>query len=323
MAYLVTGGTGYLGSYIVRDLLAAGKKDIVCLQRSGVTPLFREVVGDEGIKKVKLIQGDVSNAVQLFNIIKQNDISLVIHLGYLMPPNSEMQPGWAVQVNCGGMNNVLEAARLFGLKRVIWSSSSKAFGRMGELYQEPVGDDNAIFMPNSMYGACKVVNEFMTKLYFEKFGVDTIGIRLARTFGTGRTRGGVAAFADFLRKAALDMPATIGEGDVATGYMYVEDCSDLIVKVCDIPTTRTRVFNAIEGMFTHKQMAEMVLKAHPKAKLAVEGGYQGPIFAGSRMPNIDTTGLRTELGWRPKYGMEAGIKKVLNYYRQQEGMPPL
>ncbi len=323
MAYLITGGTGYLGSYIVRDLLQASKKDIVCFQRSGITPLFNDIVGEDNAKNVKMVSGDVAQAVQLFNVIKENNVSVVIHLGYLMPPTSEAQPGWAIQTNCGGMNNVLEAARVFGLKRVIWSSSSKMFGRLGDLYDKPVGDDNAIFQPDSMYGACKVINEYMTKLYFQKWGVDAMGLRLARSFGIGRARGGVAFFADFIKKAALDQQAVIGEGDIATGYMYVEDVSDLIVKLCDVPTTKTRMFNCIDGEYTHRQMGELIKKIYPKAKIQVNGGEGGPIFNGFKPPRVDTTGLRNELGWKPKYGIEAGLKKVMNYFRQQEGMPPI
>lgn len=323
MAYLVTGGTGYLGSYVVRDLLAAGKKDIVCLQRSGVTSLFREMVGEENIKKVKIIQGDVSNAVQLFNIIKENNVSVVIHFGYLMPPATDLQPGWAVQVNCGGMNNVLEAARLFGLKKVIWSSAGQAFGRLADFYKEPVDGDNALYMPDSMYGACKVLNEFMTKLYFEKFGVDTVCIRLARTFGIGRTRGGVAAFVDFLRKAALNMPATIGEDEYVIGDTYVEDASDLFVKLCDVPTTKSRIYNGVEGVYTPRQIADIVRKVNPQAQVTVQAGYHGPLYKGSARPRVDIGGLRTEVGWQPKYGMAGGIRKVCNYFRQKEGMPLL
>ncbi len=318
MPYLVTGGTGYIGSYVVRDMLAAGKKDIVCMQRSGFTPLFREEVGEANLSKIKLVQGDVSNAVQLFNVIKENKIDTVLHFGYLMPPTSEAQPGAAIMTNCGGMNNVLEAARLFKLKKVIWSSSGKAFGDIGKLFDKPVGDDNSIFQPNSMYGACKVVNEYMTKLYFQKWGVDVTGIRLRQTFGTGRLRGGVAEFADFLRKAATDQPAKLGAADFVVALMYVEDASDLIVKLCDMPTTKTRMFNAIEGQFTNRQLVEFTKKAYPAAQVsATEGVKVDPPTWTSN------DGLIKELKWKPKYGVAGGIKKALNYYRTQAGMPSL
>lgn len=322
MAYLVTGGTGYIGSYVARDLLRAGKQ-VVCLQRSGVTPVFREVMGNDDIGKIKLVQADVSNPVQLFNTVQQNDISVIIHLGYLMPPTCELQPGYGLQINCVGMSNVLEAARLFGLKRIVWSSAGHAIGRVSEFYSQPIKDDNAMYMPDSMYGAAKVLNEFMARHYHDSFGVDSIGFRLQQTFGIGRTRGGVKAFTDFLEKVALDQTAPIGRADAIIGMIYVEDVSDLMVTACEVPATRTRVFNAIEGQYTNRQVAEIVHRINPRAAITMEQEPAGSTGAGHRPPRLDSTSLGTELGWLPKYGIESGLKKVINYFRQKAGMPLL
>ena len=125
MAYLVTGGTGFLGSYVVRDLLKEGK-EIVCLQRSGVTTWFRDIVGEDNIDKVKIVQGDVSNTLLVFNLIRENNIDVIVHLSFMLPPVSELQPAYALRVNCIVLNNMLEAGRLFGLKRLVWTSSTRA-----------------------------------------------------------------------------------------------------------------------------------------------------------------------------------------------------
>jgi nucleoside-diphosphate-sugar epimerase len=327
MAYLVTGGTGFIGSYVVRDLLNAGK-EVVCLQRSGVTPTFREVVSEDNIHKVKVIQGDVSNTLQLFDLIRENDIDLIIHLGYLQNGPGDLQPAYALRVNCIGTNNVLEAARLFGLKRVIWSSSGKAIGRLGEFYQEPIGDDNAIYMPDTMYGATKAVNEVMAKLYFEKFGVDVIGFRLGRTYGgVGKWLGPGGLFARFIRKAALNIPVTIAKGDAdpvrGNGYAYIEDISNLIVKACEAPTTKTRVFNAIEGIYTNRQVIETIRNINPQARVTIGESVESEVFKNTRPALLDATKVRIELGWKPKYSLEEGLRKFFNYFRQQEGMPLL
>ena len=123
MAYLVIGGTGFIGSYVVRDLVNRGR-EVVCFQRSGVNPWFRNILGEDNVDKVKIIAGDVSNTLQVFNIIRQNNIEFIIHLSFALPPVSELQPAYALRVNCIGLNNLLEAVRLFGLKRLVWTSSS-------------------------------------------------------------------------------------------------------------------------------------------------------------------------------------------------------
>jgi len=241
MSYLVTGGAGYIGSYIVRSLIDAGK-EVCCLDLAGVTPIVQEVIGKENLHKVKFVKGDIGNAVQLFSVLWQHGIDLIIHTASLVGHLCDLQPSHALWVNCIGTNNIMEAARIFGVRRVIWTSSGKVFGQLGAFYDKPVADDNALYMHSSMYGATKAINEFMTKLYFEKFGVDTIALRLGRTFG-----GGHNDFSNFLRKAALNIPVTLGKADVdpilGNGYGHIEDISHLAMKACDVPTTETRVFN--------------------------------------------------------------------------------
>ncbi len=321
MAYLVTGGTGYIGSFVVRDLLKAGK-EVVCLQRSGVTPTFREVVGEDNLSKVKVIQGDQSNMLQVFDIIQRNGIDVIVFIGFIVPPTSEEQPAYALQVNSVAFINMLEAARLFGLKRVVWTSSSNALGSVAELYKEPVGDDTAIYRPIIVYGATKALNEFMTRHYFNKFGVDSIGFRLPLTYGVGRWHGVFLKFIEFFRKVALNIPVTTQNPSEIQNYVYVEDASSIIAKACDVPTTKTRVYNLTEGEYTWRQVVETVCKLNPDAKVTIEETAEG-LMTGYVLPKVDSSGVRTELGWQPKYSLEEGMRKVLNYFRQKEGMPLL
>jgi nucleoside-diphosphate-sugar epimerase len=321
MAYLVTGGTGYIGSYVVRELLKAGK-EVVCLQRSGVTPTFREVVGEDNLDKVKVIQGDQSNTLQLFDIISEQGIDLIVDIGFLVPPASEEQPAYALQVNSVAFNNMLEAVRLFNLKRLVWTSSTNSLGRVAELYKEPIGDDDAIYRPSIMYGATKALNEFMARHYFDKFGVDSIGFRLPLTYGVGRWHGVFVKIMEFFRKAALNIPVTTQNPDEFQYYLYVEDASSVIAQACDIPTTKTRVFNIAEGGYTWRQVVETIHRINPEAQVVLEKEAQG-LMTGYVLPRVNTTGIQRELGWQPKYSLEEGLRKVLNYFRQREGMPPL
>lgn len=325
MAYLVTGGTGFIGSYLVRDLLKE-KKEVVCLQRSGVTDITRSVVGEDDLSKVKIVQGDVSHAVQLFRLIRDYNIDLVVHLGNLSTDISEVQPAYAVQVNCVGMNNLLEAGRLLGLKRIVWASSDRAFGRVNQFYDKPIMDDDGIYVPDTMYGATKVLNEYMSKLYFEKFGVDCLGLRLAATFGLGRQWGSVERLNKLLRSAALNIPTktAIKDASIIRCFSYVENISDLIIKACNAPVTRTRTFNTPEYKYSFRRLVEAIRKVNPGAQVTIEEGVEtaDSVWSGAG-PMVDTTRVYTELGWKPKYSLEEMIRKIMNYYRQREGLSPL
>jgi UDP-glucose 4-epimerase len=328
MAYLVTGGTGFVGSYVTRDLLSEGK-EVVCLQRSGVTPIFRELIGEENLDKVKIVQVDLSNTLRLFNVVREYDIDVIVHLAIISLSSgiSEAQPAYAMQVNCVGTNNVLEAARLFSLRRVVWTSSGQALGRVGEYHKETVGDDDALYMPSTMYGASKAFDEFMSRHYFDKFGVDSIGLRMGLTLGYGRLLGREGIFTKFLQDVAAGVPATMTtmDADRVRSFSYVDNISDLIVKACEAPTTKTRTFNAVEYQCSVRQLVEAMCKVNPEAQVTIKEGVAPEVatLGGSPEPMLDITGVETELGWKPKYSLEEAVKRLFNYFREQKGLPPL
>jgi UDP-glucose 4-epimerase len=322
MAYLVTGGMGYIGSRVVRDLLNAGK-EVVCLDPAGVTSEAREVISEQNLGKAKLVKGDVSDAIQVFRIVGENNIDMIIHHAFAMgladygrEVVGDLQLANILRINCMGMINMLEAAHLFNVKRVVWTSAVAALGlRIGDFHKEPIGDD-AIFMPDSMYGGTKLLNEVMAKLYFDRHGVDSIGLRIARTFGYSNLK---IPFTEFNRKVALNIPVTMADPDYSNSYIYVEDCADAHVKACEVPTTKTRVFNLREGEYTNRQLLETIRKVNPDAKVSLVEG----VSDGIRVPRLDTPGLRDELRWRPKYTLEGALKEIYNYWRRKEGMPLL
>jgi UDP-glucose 4-epimerase len=328
MAYLVTGGTGFIGSYVARDLLNAGK-EVVCLQRSGVTPIFRGVVGEDSVDKVKIVQGDMSNTLLVFNLVREYKIDVIAHIGFILLSGgiSEAQPAYTLQVNCVGMSNILEAGRLLGVRKIVWTSSSQALGRVGEYYQKPIGDD-AIYLPDSMYSATKVLNEFMAKLYYHQFGVDSIGFRIGFILGVDKPLGRGGGFTKFLKAAATNVPVTMAamEADRVRALGYVENVSDLIVKACEAPTTKTRTFNAADYLCSCRQLVESIRRVNPNAQVTLKDGVSSEEATWGGAPNeptLDTTGVRTELGWKPKYRLEEALTKIFNHFRQQEGLPPL
>ncbi|MFC2005335.1 NAD-dependent epimerase/dehydratase family protein [Chloroflexota bacterium] len=316
MTYLVTGGMGYIGCRVVRDLLNDGK-EVVCFDVGGVTPQAREVIGEENLGKVKMVQGDVGDTIQVFRAVQEYGVDIIIHHAFSMGPTRDLHPAAELRTNCNGMINMLEAVRLFGLKRVVWTSALASTGnRLRDYYKEPIGDDDALFMPDRIYGATKLLNEVMARLYFDRFGVDSIGLRIARTFGYYKLE---TPFTEFNRKVALNIPVELVEPDYFNNYIYVEDCADAHVKACDVPTTKTRVFNLKEGTYTNRQLLEAILRVNPEAKVTLVEG----ISDGVPTPKTDATGLETELKWKSKHSLDEALREIYNYWRKKEGMPLL
>ena len=226
MAYLVTGGMGYIGSRVVRDLLKSGR-EVVCLDPAGVTREALDVIGEEDLGKVKVVRGDVSDTIQFFRLVREHGVDVIVHHAFVMALDEhhrgklgEEQFGYALRVNCGGMINVLEAAHLFGVRRVVWTSAVLGLGtRIGDFHKEVIGDE-AVFKPDTMYGGTKALNEVMAKLYFDRFGVDSIGLRIARTFGYSNL---ALPFTEINRKVALDIPVALADPEYTTAeqlYLY-------------------------------------------------------------------------------------------------------
>ncbi|MBN2060819.1 MAG: NAD(P)-dependent oxidoreductase [Deltaproteobacteria bacterium] len=330
MAYLVTGGTGFVGSYVVRDLLNEGKK-VVCMQRSGVNPLFLETVGKENAEEAVIINVDVSNTLNVFKIIKDYNIDVIIHLSSLLSAtgssSSETNPSYALQVNAIGTNNMLEAARLFGLRKVVWTSTGQVFGGISRYYMEPLGDDDALYMPDTMYAATKALGEFMSKLYFNKFGVDSICLRMGFTLGIGKTLGKGGVFARFLKDMALDTPTVLAvtDADKIRAFSYIENISDLILKVCEYPATGRRIYNTVEFQCSMRQLVEIMCNVNPGARVSINDGVspEEATLGGSPEPELDTRGVFGEFKWKPKYSLEDAVRNIFNYYRRQDGLSPL
>lgn len=332
MAYLVTGGMGYIGSHVIRDLLKAGK-EVVSLDISGTTQLFRDVVGDDNLDKIEIIQGDVSNTLLIFDIVRKLKIDVIVHAAAIMSAtgsiSSESQPPYAIQVNCVGTNNLFEAARLFGVRKVVWTSTGQVLGRIGDYYKGKVGDDEAIFMPDNMYTATKLLCEVMTRVYADKFGVDAVGLRIGLTLGIGKIHGKEKgnSFTQFIKDAATNVPATMAAVDIdqPRAMGYIDNVSDLIVKVCESPSTKTRNFNAVEYLISCRHLVEAMRRVNPEAVLTLKDRVTmaEQTWPGTSEPALDTTAIYQEIGWKPKYSLEEALKQIFNHIRQQEGMPLL
>lgn len=317
-----------MGSYVVRDLLSE-RKEVVCFQRGGITPTLRSVVGENKINDIKIVQGDISNTILVFNTIKENNIDTIIHLSCITVADagmSESQPAYALQVNCVGMNNLLEAVKFFGLRKIVWTSSIQSLGNIVEYYKEPVHDD-AIYKSDTMYGATKMLNEFMSKLYSDQLGVDSLGFRIGFIMNFERPMGPNGDFTEFMKNMATDKPAVMmtKDADQVRPLGYIENISALLVEASKFPPTQTKVFNAIEYFVSCRQLVECALKVNPRAKVTIKDHVSDAeaIWWGAQEPQIDSSGIRKELGWQPKYTLDEAMRRFLNKFRMQEGLPLL
>ena len=251
MAYLITGGMGCIGSYVIRDLLNAGEKIIVYDFIPDLT-IPKMVLTEEQLDQFTFVQGDITDLPHVLRTVQEHEIDRIIHLASWQVPACNANPPQALKIVCEGTINMFEAARIFGLKRVVWASSVAVFGSPEDYNYEQIAND-APHYPKFIYGACKSMNERYAAHYFDNYDVDTIGLRFTAVYGVGRTRGMSSFSTQMIEAVALGKPYVSPFGDDAIDWQYVEDVSRSIVMSCTCPATKTRVFNVKGGIRTVKE----------------------------------------------------------------------
>lgn len=303
--FLVTGANGFIGSQIATDLVANGSEVVV--YHSSPISLRLAPIAD----KLKFVSGDLIEWEALLGAVRQYKIQTIVHLAYYRDiVEQERMPLKATRINCLGFNNLLEVARLGGVKRVVWCSSVAVYGPP-EIYTEPVNED-APCQPGSLYGACKVYNEHLANLYQRQFGLETIGLRPAIVYGPGRWFSGQASFARDLFVNAVTGRATLLEaGDMPVNWVYVRDVSQAFVKACFVDAPRHNIFNLEGAWATIRQAGELVQELVPAAKIEIRGGGK------QTGPRVDWTRAREELGYVPAFGLKQGITECLESLKRE------
>ena len=304
MAILITGGTGFLGSYLTRRLLKEGYQDIVILDLSP-NPANLQDAAD----KVTLLEGDSSEAIELFKVVTKYKVTDIFHLAYMMSRAAEQSPALAIRVNCLGVSNVFEVALLCGVRRVMWPSSGAVYGHYLTTYKdsdEPLTMEH-LPLAESMYGSTKYFNERTAELFAKKGG-DHIALRLPNIYGLGR--GHRPAVGKDVHSQLIEVPAS-GKPFVAPpaeqrfAWTYVEDVASAFLCTLRAPKPSVRIFNVSGEVRTTAETVNYLKSLIPGAQ--IEFGRE----PARRLPIVDGTPIKAHLGFEPRFSMEEGIKDYL------------
>ena len=163
MSSIVTGGTGFIGAQIVRLLLEKGENSPVVFDINQSTNRLNDVVD-----KIEIIGGDLGNFNHVLNVVKKVRPKVIYHMGAMLSVPSEADPAASFRINVLGIYHVLEAARLFNVKQVLFSSS---IGTYGFDIKDKVINDYTLQRPIIFYGACKLFGEHIGLFYRRKYDI--------------------------------------------------------------------------------------------------------------------------------------------------------
>jgi UDP-glucose 4-epimerase len=310
MSYLVTGGTGFIGAHIVQ-LLIQHEENVVAYDAAPDRNLLERLMGKEKSGLVKVVQGDITDLAHLIRTCQEYAVQKIIHTAALLGSASSANPLLAVRINCEGTVNVFETARILRLNRVVFASSVAVFGPPEKYKQEYIPND-APHYPSGIYGACKSFNEACARHYFNEYSVDSIAIRFPGVYGEGQSRGlGGAIIEELLVKPALGKPGKVPCGDDNNNWIYVEDAARAVVMASKVSPTKTKAFTVDGDVRSFAEAAAYIKSLIPEADITLLPGRTG--FASK----FDTTPVREEIGYRPEWTIEKGMKKIIDYIRRK------
>jgi nucleoside-diphosphate-sugar epimerase len=310
MTVLVTGGTGFLGSYVLGHIADVAPEETVVAFDRYPNPEHCEGSG------ARLIAGDILEIQELVSTVNQYRVDTIIHLAYLPGgiPNKERLVPY-LRVQCMGTANVLEAARICGIQRVVNASSSAVYGRRTA---GPFTEDDPVD-PDEIYGACKVWGEQVSQLYMDQHGIDVFNLRLGGSIGYGRL--GRASLQAGLHSdrgtwmAAPEIAARTGQfpapqDSVLFDFIHAADTAAAFWAAATVPHATNRVFNVCGPRHAAGEMTALLRELLPGVKVDYAAEYK-------HVPLLDNARLIAELGFAPKYDLRAGVTEYVRTVQQK------
>lgn len=307
--FLVTGGAGFIGSALVRGLLAQGATRVAVVDNllSGHERNLDEVRGAVDFHNLDIRNADALPAAMA-------GVETVFHEAAIPSvPRSIHEPGPSHDVNINGTFNVLQAARQEGVRRVVYAASSSAYGDTPVLPKVETMQTN----PKSPYAAQKLMGEYYMSAWSSCFGLETVSLRYFNVFGPRQDPSSAySGVLSLFMKAILDRtsPTIFGDGGQSRDFTYVEDVVALNLKAAQAPASVSgRVYNGGNGWRITLNQAWELLQKIEGVKIAAN---YGPPRAGDvRDSQADTAMAIRDLGHAPKFSFEDGMRATLEWYR--------
>ena len=306
--YVVTGGAGFIGSSLVRGLLreGAGKVTVIDNLLSGFEENLAEVR-----PAVEFHRTDIRNYEEIAGLVRGADT--VFHLAAIPSvPRSISDPVPSHEVNIDGTFQVLRACAGGRVRRVVYAASSSAYGGSEVLPKV----ETMIPEPRSPYAVQKLLGEYYARVFHSCFGLETVSLRYFNVYGPRQDpsspySGVISVFMKAL--LARESPIIDGDGEQSRDFTYVEDVVDVTLHAARADGVAGGLYNAGGGnRYTLNEVWEMLQRIEG---VKIPAGHGPPRPGDVRHSQADTTASVRDLGLRPRFTLEEGLRRTLAWYR--------
>lgn len=309
---LVIGGAGFIGSFVVSELLKEPVAEVVVYDNfaRGQKEYLEEQLKDERCS-IFPIGGDIRETDILNDAIKGKDYVVCLAAMWLL--HCKDYPRTAFDVNIAGTFNVLEACAKHNIKKLVWSSSASVYGDAVEL---PMTEEHP-FNNKNFYGASKIAGEAMATAFNDRYGLEIIGLRYMNVYGPhqDQTAAYTGVVPIMLNKIeANESPTINGDGSQAYDFIYVEDVARCNVQALKSETKFGMYNVGTEIQTSIKTLCDTILDLK---KSDLEVVYKPYSADDARALVQNRIGSRKkaeeELGFKYKYELREGLQKLIDW----------
>jgi nucleoside-diphosphate-sugar epimerase len=308
--YVVTGGAGFIGSALVRGLLARGDGVVRVIDNlfSGHEKNLEEVRS-----RIEFTSSDIRDFDAVTRAVHGADV--VFHLAAIPSvPRSIREPIPSHEVNMNGAFNVFRACAEGKVRRVVYAASSSAYGDTDVLPKV----ETMLPRPKSPYAVQKLTGEYYASVFHSCFGLETVSLRFFNVYGERQDPSSAySGVLSLFMRALIEhrSPTIYGDGEQTRDFTYVEDVVSLCIKASNAEGVAGKMFNAGNG---HRYSLNHIWEQLQK----IEGVSLPPVYGPPREGDVkdsqaDTTAAKRELGHDPRFTLEQGLRRTLDWYRAQ------
>ena len=320
MATLVTGGTGFVGLNIVKELAVSGHQ-VVSFDLRPPDALAEDFLRSHN-SQIQFALGDVLDRETIAGLVDQHSIDKIVHAAVYTVNDVRLETESSqeiIDINIAGTTNLLELARTAKTTRFVYVSSGSAYGTAAP--PDQTLNETTPPAPQNLYGITKYVSELLTRRYGQLHQISTASVRLSTPYGpmerVTRHRAVMSMVYDWTRQVARGEDIRARDLDQGRDYTYVADIADGIRTILDAPNLPHDLYNLTNGVwFTFRQILEALQEVSPGIRvvelpLSEPGGQQGAPLRGP----LSGHRIFADLNWLPKYDLRAGLTEYLQWRR--------
>ena len=305
MKSLVTGGAGFIGSHLVDRLIKEGHRVVVI---DNLSTGKKENLNP----KAKFYKIDICS-YRISQIFKKEKPEVVFHYAAQIDVRKSVKdPVEDAKINILGTLNILENCKKYNIRKVIFASTGGAIYGDADIVPTP---ETYPELPLSPYGIAKLTIEKHLSYYYKVFGLPYVSLRLANVYGPRQNSKGeagvVAIFCD--KMLSKKQPIINGDGKQTRDFVFVDDVVE--ANISALKKDKVGIFNIGTARETDVNTLFKKLRELTDSKCAK---IHGPTLPGEQKRScLDYSEAKRELGWQPKYSLDKGLKKTVEWFRNK------